>query len=855
MALTQLVLIGLIFTNSAFSMQKRGVVEEVGNLFETLTHGFTSGVDQFHKAAREEVSRLQPWAAELEREMKPAMDRVEEQLGSALDDLGFHFGNERIDSHAMDTTGMPGLDSMFNSNMNPFEIFGLSRRANWWEGPNICVERKVLVGDNEDEAEEEEENPETETEKRGKFFHMDTSFTTCRDDVNFHECTTKINKNGEKKSVKVRYQCCYGHERSDDGTPGCTKVVLDELPTLIENIGVEEFAELLKENGIMNDLSNMTIFIPSNEAIEDFRHDLEHLNSVDNERNTYNIDDGLSYRKKRDITIVETPALDEILKAHMVEGFIDTASIHDEQILETVNGYDIRMTVYNTYPQRSVMANCAKVTSRDHYSSNGVVHIVDKVIMPATKSLKEMIETDVQFSALKSHLNKAGLMDKLDEPGQWTLFAPTNKAFSNLDADMIRKIEKGNGCSKDILLHHLLPNVICTGVISGKAKTSNINDKYIILERNPEDEILVNDVAMVVNRDVMASNGVIHIIDDVLIPETARTINEALEENRMTTLEELFKIAGMNEALDTMSNMTIFAPSEKALKALSQDMLEQLKSNPEQLKDFLMYHVTSPKTCKCDMENNKVLKTNLRSEKVRINTYGSPLDFLAQEPKIMTVQCAKITSLDNEICGGLIHTVDKVLTPPIGNLIDLIKLDDRHKTWLELIQKAELEDEINNSEVPMTMLAPTEGAFLNMDEELKKEIFADKDIAAQVVKHHMLKEMLCCAGITRKIPLFDQSTRFTMLEDDLVSVRKSNGGYLYADRAELVTCDMVANNGVVHAIDRVNLPLALRPQVPQAPQSRTIGPQRPQINRRFGPQISLNPFDLFKNNKFSINFA
>ena len=68
-------------------------------------------------------------------------------------------------------------------------------------------------------------------------------------------------------------------------------------------------------------------------------------------------------RKKRDITIVETPALDEILKAHMVEGFLDTASINDEQVLETVNGYDIRMTVYNTYPQRSVMANCAKVST------------------------------------------------------------------------------------------------------------------------------------------------------------------------------------------------------------------------------------------------------------------------------------------------------------------------------------------------------------------------------------------------------------------------------------------------------------------------------------------------------------
>ena len=53
----------------------------------------------------------------------------------------------------------------------------------------------------------------------------------------------------------------------------------------------------------------------------------------------------------------------------------------------------------------------------------------------------------------------------------------------------------------------------------------------------------------------------------------------------------------------------------------------------------------------------------------------------------------------------------------------------------------------------------------------------------------------------------------------MVSVRKSNGGYLYADRAELVTCDMVANNGVVHAIDRVNLPLGennflIKPMIP-----------------------------------------
>jgi hypothetical protein len=114
----------------------------------------------------------------------------------------------------------------------------------------------------------------------------------------------------------------------------------------------------------------------------------------------------------------------------------------------------------------------------------------------------------------------------------------------------------------------------------------------------------------------------------------------------------------------------------------------------------------------------------------------------------------------------------------------------------------------------------------------------------------MLKEMLCCTGITRKIPFFDQSTRFTMLEDDLVSVRRSNGGYLYADRAEIATCDMVANNGVVHSIDRVLLPLGVGPSIPQ---ERALRPQQRSSN--LGPRLpSFNPLDIFKNNKFNVKF-
>lgn len=793
------------------------------------------GFDQVQRAAETEMSKLKPWAETLEREMKPAMDRVEERLGSALDRLGMTFGRDRVDSHVMNTNGMPGIESFLGQSLDPFSIFGLTRQ-NWYEGPNVCIERKV-INENGESTDEQVDDSELigDSRRHGKFMRMDMSFTTCRDDFNYHECTTQISRNGEIKRVTVRHQCCYGYERSIDATTtGCTKLNMEDLKTTLQNMGVEEFNELLVESGIdIPSDQNVTIFVPSNDAIEDFRHDLEQLNTLDNDRNTYNVDDGLSYRKKRDITIVETPALDEILKAHMVEGFIDTADVHDEDLLKSLNDMNIRMTVYNTYPQRAVMANCAKVTSRDHFSTNGVVHIVDKVMMPATKTLKEMIETDVQLASLKAVLEKANLLDKLGENGQFTLLAPNNQAFSELEKDVLKKIERGNGCSKDILLHHLLPNVICSGVIENKAKTLNINDKYIILERNDEDQVSV-DEATIVTRDIMGTNGVIHIIDKVLLPEAARTVEEVLEESHMTTLEELFKIAEMSEALDSMQNMTIFAPSEKALATLPKELLDDLKQDPARLKEFLMYHITTPKTCHCDMENNKLVKTGVPNKSLRINAYGGLIPFVDQEPSTYTVQCAKITHMDNEVCGGMIHTIDKVLMPPIGNLMQLLAMDPKHSKLVELIKFADMDSYLNdNAAGPFTIMAPTNGAFQNMDDETKEKIFEDKSLAEQVVKHHVLKEMLCCSGITRNFMFFDQSTKITLLDDDVLNVRRSNGGYLYADRAELTTCDMVADNGVVHSIDRVLLPLG-------------VGPRVPQERAMYHHTTRFNPFDLIK---------
>ena len=111
------------------------------------------------------------------------------------------------------------------------------------------------------------------------------------------------------------------------------------------------------------------------------------------------------------------------------------------------------------------MANCARVTSRDHYATNGIVHIVDRVILPATQTIAEIVQNDVQLRSLKIALEKTNMLEKLSSPeGQFTLFAPTDDAFSKMDAELKNKVignAGGVGCATDILNNHLVPNVIC----------------------------------------------------------------------------------------------------------------------------------------------------------------------------------------------------------------------------------------------------------------------------------------------------------------------------------------------------------------------------------------------------------
>jgi uncharacterized surface protein with fasciclin (FAS1) repeats len=224
-----------------------------------------------------------------------------------------------------------------------------------------------------------------------------------------------------------------------------------------------------------------------------------------------------------------------------------------------------------------------------------------------------------------------------------------------------------------------------------------------------------------------------------------------------------------------------------------------------------------------------LLKTALRGNKIRINTYnsGNPFGILSAiggRNQIITAQCARLTAADTEVCGGMIHTVEKSLKPSLKSVFTHLENED-FSQFQKLIEIAEMEEEIatefspsENEDEPLvpteliTLFAPTNAAFNKLNDEQKERLLgqdAEKEVAAKTVRHHIVRGMLCCAGIPRRNPLFDQSSRVTAGRD-IVSVRRSRGGRHYVDNSEIKECDAaVGDNGVVHVVDRVLLPRGL----------------------------------------------
>ncbi|MEM7142358.1 MAG: fasciclin domain-containing protein [Actinomycetota bacterium] len=236
--------------------------------------------------------------------------------------------------------------------------------------------------------------------------------------------------------------------------------------------------------------------------------------------------------------LLANPALGDILTYHVVAGEVDaaTAISLDGQSAETVQGEEIAISVVDG----SVVINdSATVISADVEASNGIIHVIDAVILPPTiaevllggdagddaaaEEPGTIVDVAVaaEFTTLVAAVQAAELVDTLSGEGPFTVFAPTDEAFAAALEDLGLTAEEllaSDGLA-DILTYHVVAGEVdaATAISLDGQSAATVNGAEIAISV-VDGSVVINDSATVVSADVAASNGIIHVIDAVLLP-------------------------------------------------------------------------------------------------------------------------------------------------------------------------------------------------------------------------------------------------------------------------------------------------------------------------------------------------
>ncbi len=206
-----------------------------------------------------------------------------------------------------------------------------------------------------------------------------------------------------------------------------------------------------------------------------------------------------------------------ILTYHVVAGKVAAADVVKLDSAKTVQGQSVAIKVANG----KVSVDAANVVKTDINCSNGIIHVIDAVILPKSEPA-DIVDTAVaagSFKTLAAALGAAGLVDALKGDGPFTVFAPTDEAFAKLPAGTVESLLKPENKEKlaAILKYHVVSgNVLAADVVKVKsAKT--LQGSEVTVKVNGDNVMI--DGAKVIKTDIKCRNGVIHVIDSVILPK------------------------------------------------------------------------------------------------------------------------------------------------------------------------------------------------------------------------------------------------------------------------------------------------------------------------------------------------
>ena len=490
-----------------------------------------------------------------------------------------------------------------------------------------------------------------------------------------------------------------------------------------------------------------------------------------------------------DLGALDTPegkeTLSDILLYHVVGAEVPAANVSDCMSADAANGQPLSFTVGD-----SVMVNDANVTMTDVITSNGLIHVIDKVLMPTDtpNNIPRTAQCTGIHDSLVAGVIQAELLETLQGPGPFTVFAPTDQAFTDAGIDLAAlNTPEGKETLSDILLYHVVAGAVPAANVSDCMSATAVNGHPLAFTVG--DGVMVND-ANVSLADVNTSNGIIHVIDKVLMPTD--TPNDIPRTAQCTGVHNsLVSAVVQAELLETLQGtgpFTLFAPTDQAFADAGIDLAAlDTPEGKQTLTDILLYHVVAGNV------PSTALSECMTAEAVN----GQSLSFTVGDS--VMVNDATVSIADVNTSNGVIHVIDTVLMPTDtpNDIPRTAQCTGVHNSLVSAVVQAELLETLQGAG-PFTVFAPTDQAFADAGIDLAAlDTPEGKATLSDILLYHVLDSAVPAANVS------DCMTATAVNGHPLAF---SVGASVTVNGATVTATDVPTSNGLIHVIDKVLMP-------------------------------------------------
>lgn len=447
-------------------------------------------------------------------------------------------------------------------------------------------------------------------------------------------------------------------------------------------------------------------------------------------------------------------------------------------------------------------------------ANNGIFYVVNQLLYPLPqRDIISAVRSRPDLTQFFALLELSGLAGTLQGTKPYTIFAPTDDAFAQLAPSVLQELTQNRTALQEVLLNHLTEGAhygreFAAGGTFPSARGGKL--KFQVVSYGYK----VNDVN-IKTPEIVTGTGIIHLVDQVLLDDSDLELLNRLE-NSATGINNgahalvgdhpdvahLARSMGLNMFASWITNTgllekihdggvyTVFAPTDDAVNALPQNLVDSIQVAPDQVKSLLQYHIVPRRIDVNSVSNEETASTLLQGKSIRFNVYENDQPDCKQ---LLTASGTPVGEALGSMGSVQLIPINHVLYQPSGNLQKTVDASPILQSLSKAIKDARLSWVLSGSG-PVTMFAPSDAAFQSLTDEERNNLINNKQAFTNLLKRHMVKGSLFSSGVQTDMQKTSESGEplDIALHEGVMTV--NNVPVSYSD----VTC----TNGVLHVIDQ-----------------------------------------------------